>query len=73
MDVIAGPVAPTTAFPIGDKVDDPLAMYLSDIYTISANLAGIPAISIPLPTDGLPIGLHLQAPTFGESSLLRFG
>ena len=73
VDVIAGPVAPTTAFPIGDKVDDPLAMYLSDIYTISANLAGIPAISIPLPTDGLPIGLHLQAPTFRESSLLRFG
>lgn len=73
VDVIAGPVAPTTAFPIGDKVDDPLAMYLSDIYTISANLAGIPAISIPLPTDGLPIGLHLQAPTFGESCLLRFG
>ena len=72
VDVIAGPVAPSTAFPIGDKADDPLALYLSDIYTLSANLAGIPGISIPLAAapSGLPIGLQLQAPAFAESTLL---
>ena len=73
VDVIAGPVAPTTAFRIGEKTNDPLAMYLSDIYTISANLAGIPAVSIPCgqSSAGLPIGLQLQAPAFEESRLLR--
>lgn len=73
VDVIAGPVAPTTAFRIGEKADDPLAMYLSDIYTISANLAGIPGISVPCGQDsgGLPIGLQLQAPAFAESTLLQ--
>ena len=67
------PVAPTTAFKIGEKTDDPLQMYLSDIYTISANLAGIPGISIPCGFDGkgLPIGLQILSPTFGEQKLLR--
>jgi aspartyl-tRNA(Asn)/glutamyl-tRNA(Gln) amidotransferase subunit A len=71
-DVVITPVAPTTAFPIGDKVNDPLAMYLSDVYTISANLAGICAASIPCGFDaaGLPIGLQLAAPAFAEQSLL---
>jgi aspartyl-tRNA(Asn)/glutamyl-tRNA(Gln) amidotransferase subunit A len=72
VDVIASPVAPTTAFPIGEKADDPLAMYLSDVYTISANLAGVCAISIPCGFDraGLPIGLQLTARAFGEETLL---
>ncbi|HXG08695.1 MAG TPA: Asp-tRNA(Asn)/Glu-tRNA(Gln) amidotransferase subunit GatA [Gemmataceae bacterium] len=72
-DVIMGPVSPTAAFKIGEKIDDPLAMYLSDIYTISANLAGITAVSIPcgFTTTGLPIGLHIQAPPFAEEKLLR--
>ncbi|MCP4788203.1 MAG: Asp-tRNA(Asn)/Glu-tRNA(Gln) amidotransferase subunit GatA [Fuerstiella sp.] len=73
VDVIAGPVAPTSAFRIGEKMNDPLAMYLSDIYTISANLAGIPGISVPcgLTSAGLPIGLQLQAPAFSEMKLLQ--
>lgn len=73
VDVIIGPVAPTTAFRLGEKLDDPLAMYLNDIYTISANLAGIPGISIPCGEDsnGLPIGIQLQASTFEEAKLLR--
>ncbi|HUT30966.1 MAG TPA: Asp-tRNA(Asn)/Glu-tRNA(Gln) amidotransferase subunit GatA [Sedimentisphaerales bacterium] len=67
------PVAPTTAFRIGEKVDDPLQMYLSDIYTIAANLAGIPGISVPCGFDdiGLPIGLQILAPAFGEDKLLQ--
>ncbi|MEK7730667.1 MAG: Asp-tRNA(Asn)/Glu-tRNA(Gln) amidotransferase subunit GatA [Planctomycetota bacterium] len=72
VDVIASPVAPTTAFRVGEKSSDPLTMYLSDIYTISANLAGICAISVPCGFDsqGLPIGLQLMGPAFGEESLL---
>jgi len=72
-DVIAGPTSPTAAFKIGEKVEDPLAMYLSDIYTISANLAGIPGISIPcgFTENNLPIGLQLLAPPFEEEKLLR--
>ena len=63
VDVIASPVTPTPAFKLGELIDDPLAMYLSDIYTISANLAGIPGISLPcgFSTGGLPIGLQLLA------------
>ena len=74
-DVIAAPTAPTTAFRIGEKVADPLAMYLSDIFTTSANLAGLPALSIPCGFDasGLPIGLQLIAPAFGEETVLRAG
>ena len=67
------PVAPTTAFKIGEKMDDPLKMYLSDIYTISANLAGLPGISVPagLDENGLPIGLQILTPAFTEARLLR--
>jgi aspartyl-tRNA(Asn)/glutamyl-tRNA(Gln) amidotransferase subunit A len=73
VDVIAGPVAPTAAYPIGDKADDPLAMYLGDLYTVSANLAGIPGVSIPcgFTAEGLPVGLQLQGPPMQEERLLR--
>ncbi len=72
-DCIMMPVSPTTAFKIGEKIDDPLTMYLSDIYTIAANLAGIPGISVPCGFDenNLPIGLQILAPAFGEEKLLR--
>ena len=73
VDLIAGPVTPTAAFRLGEKIDDPLAMYLTDLYTVSANLAAIAGISIPcgLTAAGLPIGLQLQAPPFEEQRLLR--
>ena len=72
VDVIAGPTAPSPAFKLGDKVDDPIQMYLNDIYTIGANLAGLPAISIPCGfVEDLPVGLHLVGPHFAESTLLR--
>ncbi len=72
VDVIAGPTTPTPAFKLGDKVDDPITMYLNDIYTIGANLAGLPAISVPCGfVSDLPIGLHLVASHFAESTLLR--
>lgn len=72
-DLILGPTTPTAAFRIGEHVQDPLAMYLADIYTVSANLAGIPAISLPvgLSRAGLPIGMQLQGPMFEESRLLQ--
>jgi len=72
-DCIMMPVAPTTAFKIGEKTDDPLQMYLSDIYTIGANLAGVPGMSIPcgFDADSLPIGLQILAPAFAEEKLLR--
>ncbi len=72
VDVILTPTAPTPAFRVGEKVDDPLTMYLSDIYTIPANLAGIPGISVPcgLSPDGLPIGAQLLGKHFDEESLL---
>ncbi|MHB8809204.1 MAG: Asp-tRNA(Asn)/Glu-tRNA(Gln) amidotransferase subunit GatA [Desulfobulbaceae bacterium] len=72
-DLIASPVTPTPAWPIGDKGDDPLALYLSDILTISANLAGIPGMSVPagFSGEGLPIGLQLLAAHFNEEILLR--
>ena len=71
--VLATPVAPTPAFRLGEKVDDPLTMYLSDIFTISTNLAGIPGLSLPcgLSSGGLPIGLQLLGPPFGEPRLLQ--
>ena len=72
VDVIAGPTAPSAAFKLGDKVDDPITMDLNDIYTIGANLAGLPGISVPCGfVGGLPVGLHLVGPHFGESELLR--
>lgn len=72
-DAILGPTAPTTAFKIGEKSDDPLSMYLSDIYTIAVNLAGIPAMSLPcgFSKAGLPIGLQIFAKNFGEETMLR--
>ncbi len=72
VDVIAGPTAPTPAFRLGEKTDDPITMYLNDIYTIGANLAGLPGMSVPCGTvDGLPVGLHLVGPHWGEETLLR--
>lgn len=73
VDVIASPVAPRPAFRLGELIDDPLAMYLNDIYTLSANLAGLPGLSLPcgFSRQGLPIGLQLLAPPFEEERLLR--
>jgi aspartyl-tRNA(Asn)/glutamyl-tRNA(Gln) amidotransferase subunit A len=73
VDVLLGPVSPTPAFKLGERTADPLEMYLSDIYTITANLAGIPGISIPcgLTKENLPIGLQLLAAPFAEEKLLR--
>jgi aspartyl-tRNA(Asn)/glutamyl-tRNA(Gln) amidotransferase subunit A len=72
-NLIAGPVSPTPAFRLGEKTADPLTMYLSDIFTISANLAGIPGISAPcgFSSQGLPIGLQLLGPPFGEADILQ--
>jgi len=72
-DVILSPVAPETAFKIGEKVDDPLKMYLSDIFTLSANLAGIPGMSVPcgFSQEGLPIGLQILGAHFSEETLLK--
>jgi aspartyl-tRNA(Asn)/glutamyl-tRNA(Gln) amidotransferase subunit A len=73
VDVIATPTAPTAAFRVGEKTQDPLQMYLSDIFTISVNLAGVPALSMPcgLSGEGLPIGLQLIGKPFGEPTILR--
>ncbi len=73
VDLLIGPVTPMAAFALGEKLRDPLAMYLVDMYTAGANLAGVPGISIPcgFTADGLPIGLQLQAPPFEEQRLLR--
>jgi len=70
-DIVAGPTAPSPAFRIGDKTDDPVQMYLNDIYTIGADLAGLPAISVPCGfARGLPVGLHLVSPPLTEAKLL---
>lgn len=73
VDCILMPTTPTTAFRIGEKVDDPLAMYLSDVYTVSANLAGVPAISVPCGVDrhGLPVGVQFVGRQFDEATILR--
>jgi aspartyl-tRNA(Asn)/glutamyl-tRNA(Gln) amidotransferase subunit A len=76
VDVLVSPTAPTTAFPIGEKVDDPLAMYLNDLATIPANLAGVPGISVPsgLATeDGLPAGFQILAPALADDRCYRVG
>ena len=71
VDVILGPTSPTTAFPIGERSDDPVAMYLSDVYTIAVNLAGLPALSMPAGfADGLPVGVQLIGNHFDEGRLL---
>jgi aspartyl-tRNA(Asn)/glutamyl-tRNA(Gln) amidotransferase subunit A len=73
-DVLVSPTTPTTAFPIGDKVDDPLAMYLNDLATIPTNLAGTAALSVPSGlADGLPVGLQVMAPALGEAVMYRVG
>ncbi|MEP0546305.1 MAG: amidase family protein [Rhodothermales bacterium] len=76
VDVLLTPAAPAPAFRLGEKSDDPLQMYLSDVYTVTANLAGIPGLVVPAPTphpSGLPIGVQLLAPAFDEATLLRAG
>jgi aspartyl-tRNA(Asn)/glutamyl-tRNA(Gln) amidotransferase subunit A len=75
VDALLAPVCPTPAFRLGEKTADPLAMYLADIYTLSPNLAGLPALSLPagFTTDGLPVGLQLIGPAFGEERLLQLG
>ena len=76
VDVLASPTAPTTAFRLGEKLDDPIAMYLNDLATIPANLAGVPGISIPsglADEDGLPAGLQLLAPALADDRLYRVG
>jgi aspartyl-tRNA(Asn)/glutamyl-tRNA(Gln) amidotransferase subunit A len=74
-DLIVTPTAPTTAFRLGEKMSDPLQMYLSDIFTISVNLAGLPGMALPCGYDrqGMPIGLQLIGPAFGEEIILRAG
>ena len=74
-EILISPTCPNTAFDLGSKANDPLAMYLTDIATISANLAGIPGMSVPagFDKDGMPIGLQILAPQLGESSLFNFG
>ena len=73
VDLLVAPTTPTTAFRIGEKIDDPLQMYLSDVYTVPINLAGVPAISLPCGTDpnGMPVGLQIIGPHFGEERILQ--
>jgi aspartyl-tRNA(Asn)/glutamyl-tRNA(Gln) amidotransferase subunit A len=75
-DVLVSPSAPTTAFPLGEKLDDPLAMWAGDLTTIPVNLAGIPGMSLPMglaPEDGLPVGLQLMAPAYEDHRLYSLG
>jgi aspartyl-tRNA(Asn)/glutamyl-tRNA(Gln) amidotransferase subunit A len=74
-DAIITPTAPTPAFRLGEKVDDPLSMYLNDVYTVTANLAGVPGINVPcgLSSEKLPIGFQLLGPYWSESNLFRLG
>jgi len=73
VDALLTPVSPTPAFRVGEKIDDPLAMYLSDVYTVTANLAGIPALSVPcgFTPEGLPVGLQILGRHFQEGTLLK--
>ena len=72
-DVIVGPTSPTPAFPLGEKANDPMAMYLCDVYTVAANLAGLPAVSVPCgkTKSGLPVGLQIQGPAFDDLRVLQ--
>lgn len=75
-DILVSPSAPTTAFPLGEKLDDPLAMWAGDLTTIPVNLAGIPGMSLPMgldPDEGLPVGLQLMAPAYEDARLYRSG
>jgi aspartyl-tRNA(Asn)/glutamyl-tRNA(Gln) amidotransferase subunit A len=72
VDMILAPTTPGVAFPLGDKTDDPVGMYLQDIYTISLNLAGLPGMSLPIGfVEGLPVGMQLIGNYFDEADLLR--
>ncbi|MCH7931065.1 MAG: Asp-tRNA(Asn)/Glu-tRNA(Gln) amidotransferase subunit GatA, partial [Proteobacteria bacterium] len=73
VDVILTPTAPSAAFAVGEKMDDPIAMYLNDVFTVPASMAGLPAISVPagLSAEGLPLGLHLIGRPFDEETVLR--
>jgi aspartyl-tRNA(Asn)/glutamyl-tRNA(Gln) amidotransferase subunit A len=76
VDVLVSPSAPTTAFKLGEKIDDPLSMYLNDVTTIPANLAGIPGMGLPIglaPEDGLPVGLQIMAPARADDRLYKLG
>ena len=75
VDALIAPVAPTPPFKIGEKVDDPLKMYLTDIYAATANLAGIPSLAVPFnfTKDGLPLGFQLMGPRFSECTLFALG
>jgi aspartyl-tRNA(Asn)/glutamyl-tRNA(Gln) amidotransferase subunit A len=76
VDVLISPTTPTTAFPIGERADDPLSMYLADLCTIPTNLAGNAAISVPCglaDEDGLPVGLQIMAPVLGDDRCYRVG
>jgi aspartyl-tRNA(Asn)/glutamyl-tRNA(Gln) amidotransferase subunit A len=71
-DVLVGPTSATVAFPIGEKANDPLAMYLCDLFTIPADLSGMPAVSIPCGlSEGLPVGFQIMGPLLGEAMVLR--
>jgi aspartyl-tRNA(Asn)/glutamyl-tRNA(Gln) amidotransferase subunit A len=74
-DAILAPVAPTTAYRIGEKTQDPLEMYMGDVYTVPVNIAGLPALSMPVGTDsqGLPIGMQLIGKAFSEPKLYQIG
>ncbi len=71
--MVLTPTTPSAAFAVGEKADDPIAMYLNDVFTVPASLAGLPAISLPagLSADGLPLGLHLIGRPFDEETVLR--
>jgi aspartyl-tRNA(Asn)/glutamyl-tRNA(Gln) amidotransferase subunit A len=75
VNVLLTPATPTPAFRIGEKLDDPLAMYLNDVYTVTANLAGIPGLVVPMGThpNGLPVGIQLLGRPFDEERLLQVG
>jgi len=75
VDAVVMPTSPTPAFKIGERTDDPLELYLVDVFTVSANLAGLPALSVPcgLTQDRLPIGLQMTGRPFDEATLLRIG
>lgn len=74
VDVIATPTAPTTAYKLGEKINDPLTMYLEDVYTVGANVTGVPALSVPIDDhEGLPIGMHLMAQPFKDDLLIDVG
>ena len=75
VDAILTPTAPSAAFAMGEKSDDPIAMYLNDVFTVTTNLAGLPGLSVPagLSSDGLPLGLQIIGKAFDEATVLRVG